>query len=1027
MRLFLGAPYRALVEASYRALGSGYQLLLPSGAARLIGDADREAHDWHGFLRALTHIAFVTHPQPEMVALLSQLCDQQLTPESYFGKVRSSPHFHNALAQNLCRWSHDGLTPDLLEQGAQTVLSMYASVAALDDDALQTEWRRKTTELVVLWRAWQHALEQAGLPEPIRLRHALLDALNNLTHAPPILLVGFTELTATDLEALRILDSKTQVAIALLYNPAHPEKYVPTDLLRRRLQDWGIQTIEEMLGQECPSHTVGLGQECPSHSGMLGQECSSHAGVLGQECPSHSGMLRQECPSHAGVLGQECPSHSGTLGQECQSHRATLGQECPSHRGMLGHSCSSYIILDTPNPLYEVETVAREVLRLRHEGVADSEMVLLLRQPESILETLETIFARYGIPLQGEVSLPLERSWRVRWLMDGMRLLAGLGEGVDWLRWLEHPAHQIDPLALRTLRRRTRRHVPASVWLESALQHADSPDLHRLLHELHELRQTLGSDLLQTARRLVLKLGEAPSGDTDLSEWLGLIDAYAHVWRQRTLTQAIGLLERLVSGARYTRRLGNDGVRLLTMEHADLVGARVVFALQVLEGTLPRRHPDDPFLRESERNALNHALHAARVYLPTRTDYQAGEPMLFQRLLHTAHERLYLSYSRTQNGDSDALPSFYLEELKVERGDALTVRFYSLEQVVPEADPLLHPYDLSLAQPSDYCVPDLYVRRAELRAFIARTERPFSVTELETLARCPFEHFARYILRLRPVKRDLSASDVGTVAHSALCRAVRQSPRRRDAQEWIEALSAQLQTVLREGAPDLPEWQAQVLHALTQRLLRRFGWREPRYQEQFEVTPVACEWAFGDPVSDDEERTLTEPPHNRHAPRPVTYTLGDGRQIPLCGVIDRIDCSPDRRVVLVVDYKLGRAPSRADFTEGRAIQGLLYLHAVQMRMPKAQVVLAYDRLKAAQRVRFVPNLPELTRRFQRLEDEDPQHCVILGLAQWRQAAQRVRDTLTQAIARLRAAIVAPTPGDHCRRCAFSDLCRQAQR
>lgn len=961
MRLFLGAPYRALIEASRCALGSGYQLLLPSGAARLIGDADREAHDWHGFLRNLTHIAFVTHPQPEMVALLSQLCDQQLNPESYFGKVRSSPRFHNALAQNLCRWSMDGLTPDLLEQGAQTVLSMHASVAALDDDALQTEWRRKTAELVVLWRAWQHAVEQAGLPEPIRQRHALLDALNNLTHAPPILLAGFTELTATDLEALRILDSKTQVAIALLYDPAHPEKYVPTDLLRRRLQDWGIQTIEEMLGQECPSYTAGLGQECLSHSG---------------------------------VLGQECPS---------------------------------YIILDTPNPLYEVETVAREVLRLRREGVADSEMVLLLRQPESILETLETIFARYGIPLQGEVSLPLERSWRVRWLMDGMRLLAGLGEGVDWLRWLEHPAHQIDPLVLRTLRRQTRRYVPASVWLESALQHADSPDLHWLLHELHELRQTLGSDLQQTARRLVLKLGEAPSGDTDLSEWLGLIDAYAHAWRQRTLTQSIGLLERLVSGARYTRRLGNDGVLLLPMEHADLVGARVVFALQVLEGTLPRRHPDDPFLRESERNALNHALHAARVYLPTRTDYQAGEPMLFQRLLHTARERLYLSYSRTQNGDNDALPSFYLEELKVERGEALTVRFYSLEQVVPEADSLLHPYDLSLAQPSDYCVPDLYVRRAELRASIARTERPFSVTELETLARCPFEHFARYILRLRPVKRDLSASDVGTVAHSALCRAVRQSPRRRDAQEWIEALSAQLQTVLREGAPDLPEWQAQVLHALTQRLLRRFGWREPRYQEQFEVTPVACEWAFGDPVSDDEERTLTEPLHNQQPPRAVTYPLNNGQNISLCGVIDRIDCSPDRRVVLVMDYKLGRAPSRADFTEGRAIQGLLYLHAVKTRMPEAQVVLAYDRLKAAQRVRFVPNLPELTRRFQRLEDEDPQHCVILGLAQWRQAVQRVRDTLTQAIARLRTAIVAPTPGDHCRRCAFSDLCRQAQR
>jgi uncharacterized protein YukE len=53
--------------------------------------------------------------------------------------------------------------------------------------------------------------------------------------------------------------------------------------------------------------------------------------------------------------------------------------------------------------------------------------------------------------------------------------------------------------------------------------------------------------------------------------------------------------------------------------------------------------------------------------------------------------------------------------------------------------------------------------------------------------------------------------------------------------------------------------------------------------------------------------------------------------------------------------------------------------------------------------------------------------VLLTQGQWRQAENRLRQLLTQAIEGLRHAAIAPTPGDHCRRCAFADLCRTAQR
>jgi RecB family exonuclease len=939
MRLFLCASYREGKEAAKRALGSETVTIAPTGAARLMTGGG-ETYDWHTFLRALTGIAPPVQPPPEMVALLGEVCERELTPRSYFGKVRLSPRFHSALAHSFCRWSMDGLTPDRLEQDADAVLQQHATLAELDDEALREEWTRKTRELAQLWREWQAALTNAGLVEPIHGWQMLLDTLP-LHAAPPLLLVGFTDLAAMDIAAMRLLDARTPIALVALYDDAQPDAYRPTQRLIASLQAAGILLEETTV------------------------------------------------PSTAAAPPQ-------------------------------------MTILDTPNPLYEVETVAREILKLQSEGVSLDEITLLVRQPDALVETLEVLFARYGIPLQGEVGLPLERSWRIRWLMDGVRLLMGVGVGEDWLHWLEHPANRLDHSSLRVLHT-LRRHQSARQWLDSALAHITDPHLHRLFQHWREMRQGLPANLPHLARRLIQHL-DTPTQESDLVEWLQLIDAYTRQWRRLSLAEATNLLERLVSGARSVHRLGDSGVRLLPMEHADLVGARVAFALQVLEGTLPRRCPDDPFLREVERNALNEALNAAGVRLPTRADAQAAEPMLFQRVLRTAHERLYFSYPRTQGGDSDALPSFYLESLKTHFGDAVCTRFYSLEDITPAPEDALHPYDQSLCEPTPYTEPAPILRDPANRAQIANLHRLFSVTELETLARCPFEHFARYILRLRPLVRELSLREMGSLTHATLCRAVRNRPRSHDPHEWVQRLVEQLQELLAERAPDLPDWQVEVLRALAQRLARRFGWREPRYLQQFRLTPHACEWAFSGAVDDEDERALAEPLHNRGEPRRVVYPLNNGLTLELCGVIDRIDYDPQDRLALVLDYKLGGAPSEKDFKEGRVVQGLLYVHAVRSVLPEGtQVVLAYDRLKAGRRVRFVPNEAQLVQRFKKDEWEDNGCVVMLPPRQWRQAEENLCRLLTQAIDGLRQAQIAPTPGDHCRRCAFADLCRTAQR
>ncbi|GIV08723.1 MAG: hypothetical protein KatS3mg019_0814 [Fimbriimonadales bacterium] len=969
MQVITGASFRALWDALRPNLSAYSQILAPTGAARLLEAQSRQVSEWHTFLRNLTGILLVTRPTPEMTALVSELCESQLSDAHYFGKVRRYPQFHSALASSFCRWSADGLTPDLLEQGAALVLEHYAALAELEDADLQAEWRSKTGELVNLWRAWQAALCETGMPEPIRQWRTLLNALEAAEISQSLLLFGFTECTTLELQAMRILDSKTELTLALLYDSDCPERYTLTETLLNR------------LGIPVPT-----------------------APTDGASFAEHTHLHERECPRNLDA--------SDLLAQSTDNAEQSV----------------HITILDTPNPLYEVETIARAILPLLASGVAADEIVLLVRQPESQLETLEVVFARYGIPLQGEVNLPMERSWRVRWLMQGLKLLSGVGEGVDWLHWLAHPANRLPYEALAHLRQQIRKRIPAHRWLEQAIQNTADADTQHLLTELRALRQRLqNGQLPQVARALLQRLAQADastSPDADLNEWLRLVNAYTNSWRNRMPAQAVELLERLVSDGRYTHKLGGQGVRLIPMEYADLTDARVAFAMGMLEGNLPKRCPDDPFLREAERNALNQALAPHGVWLPTRADAQAAEPMLFQRLLHAASEQLYLSYPRTQAGDSDALPSFYLEELKAQR--SVETRFYRLDQIVPAESDCLHAYDLSLAHPVEYAEPPLALYAPALCQRIADTNRRFSVTELETLVRCPFQHFARYMLRLRPVQTDLSVLEVGSLTHAALCHAARQSQPQQTAQQWIEMLTQHLQTLLQRSAPDLPDWQLQVLHALAERLARRFGKREPDYQEQFGLRPFACEWAFGDTDADDEERTLTEPLHNQQAPREVRYRLANGAEIQLRGVIDRIDLSPDRNTVLVVDYKLGGAPSTSDFREGRAVQGMLYLHAVRTILPRANIALAYDRLKAGKRMRFIPHT--LLQRFKRLPHEDSSDVSVFAPNQWQQAERALRTLLTQAITGLQHAEIQPRPDPkHCPRCPYADLCRKAMR
>lgn len=942
MRIYLGCPQQALVEGALADLGNTNPLLVVPKMPAQFGA--HRPYEWRTFLTEICLLPSQSAPEEKLVYAMGRVAERTLDARSYFRKVRAMPRFHQQLVQQFLRWGLDALTPELLRQGAQATLVRFDA----ESEDLRDEWYRKTNELAQLWHAWRVELQQLGLEDPVQQYWSALESLQSVEQfsLETVLLVGFSEFTAFEMEILKLLDTRTNLALALLYDPANPDLFAPT----RRL----MERIERHFPD---AETVFI---------------------------SPPEASRNFAPP-------------------------------------------KITIFSTPNPLTEVESVAREILQLHHAGIDFSEIRVILRQPASLIEYIETLFTRYGIPYEAEVRLPLLRSRRVQAILNGLYLLAGARTGLDWIAWLHHPAFNLSPNTLQQCRRVRPLNAPSDRWLLQALRQAGSvpPEAHDLLTQFASLQNRFRENFLEVVEQLGRIFLSYQLRSADIEKLYALASAHRETLQTMPRREAIEWLERLCTGADYVCQFGTgEGVRILPLEQADLLGGAVVFVMQALEGVLPRRHPDDPFLREEERASLREVLMPVepRLNLPTRSEYQAGEPMLFYRACSSARQHLYLTYPRAQN-ESEALPSFYLKQFS-----QAETRFFSIEAFAPENP--LHPYDLLLKEGTPYAEPTTHLRRNAHRQRVANVDRIFSVTELETLARCPFQHLFRHILKVRPPKNGLQLSDIGSAMHTTLYRALRgRRTLPDDPQAWAEQMQALLQELLQEDPYDLTYWQLQVLEAYATRLLRLFAWREHHYRQQFEMRPVKLEWAFGGiPIDAEDEREALERPEPNYEP-PLIYRLATGEQIRICGVIDRIDWHETDRVVMVLDYKLGAIPSKGDLLEARSLQGLLYTNLFRRARGVAHVVLAYDNLTTGKRVRFVPFERAMIERFRQGTWESAQSdCVVFMYArEWREAFEHLRTELARLIEMLKSVRVEPIPGTHCRLCAYADLCRKAQR
>ena len=164
-----------------------------------------------------------------------------------------------------------------------------------------------------------------------------------------------------------------------------------------------------------------------------------------------------------------------------------------------------------------------------------------------------------------------------------------------------------------------------------------------------------------------------------------------------------------------------------------------------------------------------------------------------------------------------------------------------------------------------------------LRRQFANHRAVFSVTELESYGRCPFQYFMRHVLRLRPEEEGVAARAQGTIYHAVLHRyfaAKKEGKRKKEKGEsqcstpdtqhptpnTREALQGILADMLAQEQMDVGLHQKQMTHRLLADALDGFVAREERFQTQFGMNPAHFELSFGVGTrhdwEDEEERRL---------------------------------------------------------------------------------------------------------------------------------------------------------------------------
>ena len=541
--------------------------------------------------------------------------------------------------------------------------------------------------------------------------------------------------------------------------------------------------------------------------------------------------------------------------------------------------------------------------------------------------------------------------------------------------------------------------------------------------------------------------------------------------------------ERLLSAwGRETVRVDTkeESVRLLDPYSSRDYPVRTAAVIGLTEKVFPRQTTEDPFLRDEERLAF---AEQSGTVLPLQRDRADEERLLFYLSVTTPSERVILSYPRSGD-NSDSLPSFYLDDVReslshnANKGDrTLKTKVRNLSDVAPREEDAETFHDRLLGACADYYDPiradknssellekarlrmkgleDEYCRdvtievikksrnlppwprilQSDLLAELSSRKTAYSVSELETYARCPFQYLMQYVLKLSIDSTGIDSRLQGQIFHKIL-RTGYSEKFHDDSFNLKERVLALLEEELRVLKSDAPPHQLELLRRSLTEALSKTVRREEIFGTIFAMDPTYFELAFGlgnapEGFQNDEERENNDQTRNNlmfdHASVGRTLTListESGESAELCGVIDRVDVDGNGLAALAVDYKLGKPPEWKQIERGVSLQMPIYLMALESLFGKIGAAACYDSAREGGRRRFYRQDHLDVRRFKPvLPHEDGSQVTALNSEKYAALTTSTANQAVQLVQRLRSGDIAPRAGEHCSYCEFADVCR----
>ncbi|WP_246196623.1 PD-(D/E)XK nuclease family protein [Aquisphaera giovannonii] len=202
--------------------------------------------------------------------------------------------------------------------------------------------------------------------------------------------------------------------------------------------------------------------------------------------------------------------------------------------------------------------------------------------------------------------------------------------------------------------------------------------------------------------------------------------------------------------------------------------------------------------------------------------------------------------------------------------------------------------------------------------------RPFSASQLETYLSCPFQFFAKHVLKLTPVEErdelDEDYTQRGSDLHDILEKMEARFLHLEGEPDWLAAAEAEverLSNVEPANATDLDMGLWEIQRTRLIETIHLYIHQRQKYQEEagHRFAPRMLELDFG----------------SEGAQYPMLEIRDGARSLRLMGRIDRIDVAGEDQGARfrVIDYKSGHAPSPNEVKTGEMLQLPLYAMAVE--------------------------------------------------------------------------------------------------